>query len=94
MIPLGLDGCGEPYVLFDSCRLQTADQAEGTYTNGMMRPTDPALRQFHLTLREGTSQLTFDFTNVQSPMPASELLGLCDFTITTVPSVGWFSLVP
>jgi hypothetical protein len=89
----GLDGCGNPYVLFDSCRLETSDQAETAYTNGMERPTDPAIRQFHLTLLEGTSQLTFDFSNVQSPM-YFQILGLCDFTITTVPLVGWFSLVP
>jgi hypothetical protein len=89
----GTDGCGEPYVLFDSCRLQTADESETTYTNGMMRPTDPAIRQFHLTLREGTTQLTFDFSRVVSPM-YFQILGLCDFTIAPVPGVGWFNLVP
>jgi hypothetical protein len=47
----------------------------------------------HLTLRQGTSQLTFDFSNVQSPM-CFQILGLCDFAIPPVPGVGWFSLVP
>ena len=88
----GIDGNCKNYVLFDSCRLQTADEAEGSYTNGMARPTDTAIRQFHLTLRPGTSQLTFNFANVQSPM-YFQILGLCDFAITTVPGVGWFNLV-
>jgi hypothetical protein len=89
----GLDSCGQQYVLFDSCRLQTADQSEGSYTNGMARPTDPAIRQFHLALREGTGQLTFDFSRVVSPM-YFQILGLCDFSLPPAPGVGWFNLVP
>jgi hypothetical protein len=89
----GIDGNCKPYVLFDSCRLQTADQAESSYTNGMERPTDTAIRQFHLTLRQGTTQLTFDFSRVVSPM-YFQVLGLCDFTMPPTPGVGWFNLVP
>jgi hypothetical protein len=89
----GVDGNCKPYVLFDSCRLKTADQAEGAYTDGMARPQDIALRQFHLTLKPGTSQLTFDFSRVVSPMYV-QVLGLCDFALPPAPSVGWFALVP
>jgi hypothetical protein len=89
----GIDGCGRSYVLFDSCRLQTADMSESSYTNGMARPSDIAIRQFHLALREGTSQLTFDFSRVVSPM-YFQILGLCDFSLPPVPGVGWFNLVP
>lgn len=89
----GVDGCGDNYVLFDSCRLQTADEAESTYTNGMERPTDPSIRQFHIGLRQGTSQLTFDFSRVVSPM-YFQVLGLCDFSMPPAPGVGWFNLVP
>jgi hypothetical protein len=89
----GIDGDCQNYVLFDSCRLQTATQSETSYTNGMARPTDPAIRQFHLTLRQGTSQLTFDFSRVVSPM-YFQVLGLCDFAMPPAASVGWFNLVP
>ena len=89
----GIDGNCQQYVLFDSCRLQTADQAESSYTNGMERPSDIAIRQYHLMLRQGTSELTFDFSRVVSPM-YFQILGLCDFTLSKVPGVGWWSLVP
>jgi hypothetical protein len=89
----GIDGNCQTYVLFDSCRLQTADEAESSYTNGMERPSDVSIRQFHLMLRQGTSQLTFDFSRVVSPM-YFQILGLCDFALPKVPGVGWFSLVP
>jgi hypothetical protein len=88
----GIDGDCQEYVLFDSCRLQTADESESDYTNGMERPSDIAIRQFHLTLRQGTSQLTFDFSRVVSPM-YFQILGLCDFSLPTAPGVGWFNLV-
>ena len=89
----GVDGACKPYVLFDSCRISTADQSESAYTNGMARPLDIAIRQFHLTLKPGTTQLTFDFSRVVSPM-YFQVLGLCDFTTPPAPGVGWFSLVP
>jgi hypothetical protein len=89
----GVDGTCAPYVLFDSCRLKTADQSEQAYTNGMMRPSDVAIRQFHLALHPGTTQLTFDFSRVVSPM-YFQVLGLCDFNLPPAGMVGWFSLVP
>ncbi len=90
----GVEGaCNNPYVLFDSCRISTASESESTYTNGMERPQDVAIRQFHLTLLPGTTQLTFDFSRVVSPM-YFQILGLCDFTLPPTPDVGWFSLVP
>jgi hypothetical protein len=89
----GVGACNTEYVLFDSCRISTAPDAEGTYTNGMERPTDTAIRQFHLTLLPGTTQLTFDFSRVTSPM-YFQILGLCDFALPPTPGVGWFSLVP
>jgi hypothetical protein len=89
----GIDGNCKQYVLFDTCRISTAENSETSYTNGMARPTDIAIRQFHLTLKPGTTQLTFDFSRVVSPM-YFQVLGLCDFTIPPTPGVGWFSLVP
>ncbi len=89
----GVDGNCKQYVLFDSCRLKTADQAEGAYTDGMTRPSDVAIRQFHLDLRAGTTQLTFDFSRVVSPMYV-QVLGLCDFDLPAASGVGWFAKVP
>jgi hypothetical protein len=89
----GIDSTCKPYVLFDTCRLRTSDDAESSYTNGMERPEDIAIRQFHLTLEPGTTQLTFDFSRVVSPM-YFQILGLCDFTLPPTPGVAWFSLVP
>jgi hypothetical protein len=89
----GLDSNCDEYVLFDSCRLKTSDMGESAFTNGKARPTDMAIRQFHLTLRPGTQVLTFDFSRVVSPM-YFQVLGLCDFTMPAAPGVGWFSLVP
>jgi hypothetical protein len=89
----GVDGSCQPYVLFDSCRLKTADLSESAYTDGMMRPQDASIRQFHLQLHAGTTQLTFDFSRVVSPM-YFQVLGLCDFALPAAPGVGWFSLVP
>jgi hypothetical protein len=89
----GVDGTCAPYVLFDSCRISTAPSSESSYTDGMARPSDVALRQFHLDLHPGTTQLTFDFSRVVSPM-YFQVLGLCDFALPATPGVGWFSLVP
>lgn len=89
----GVDGDCKKYVLFDSCRLETADKSQGAYTDGMTRPLDEALRQFHLTLRPGTTSLTFDVSRVVSPM-YFRVLGLCDFALPPAAGVGWFALVP
>ena len=91
----GVDGDCKKYTLFDTCHLKTADKAQGAYTDGMSRPSDVAIRQYHLDLRAGTSQLTIDFGRVTSPMYV-QILGLCDFTIST-PATGsarWFANVP
>jgi hypothetical protein len=89
----GVDGNCKKYVLFDSCRLETADKPQGAYTDGKTRPLDEALRQFHLTLRPGTSSLTFDMSRVVSPM-YFRVLGLCDFALPPATGVGFFALVP
>ena len=88
-----VDSSCRQYALFDSCRLKTADQGENAYTNGKHRPSDPAIRQYHLALRPGTTQITFDFSRVVSPMYV-QVLGLCDFTLPPAQGVGWFALVP
>ena len=88
---VGLD-C-KPYILFDTCRVKTSGKAESSYTNGMMRPKDEAIRQFHLDLHPGTTELTFDFSRVVSPMYV-RVLGLCDFELPSAAGVGWFSLDP
>jgi hypothetical protein len=91
----GVDGNCKKYTLFDTCHLKTADDSQTAYTNGMERPQDVAIRQYHLDLRPGTSQLSFNFGNVRSPMYI-QVLGLCDFTLTTPPatSVEWYAPVP
>jgi hypothetical protein len=89
----GVDGNCKPYVLFDSCRIRTADLPEHNYTDGGARPLDTTIRQFHLTLKQGTTQLTFDFSRVVSPM-YFQVLGLCDFALPPAPGVAWFSPVP
>ena len=89
----GVDGECQKYVLFDSCRLETADKSQGAYTDGMTRPLDEALRQFHLKLRPGTTSLTFDLSRVVSPM-YFRVLGLCDFALPPATGVGFFALVP
>jgi hypothetical protein len=89
----GIDGKCQPYVLFESCRLKTADLPFSSYGNGMERPDDIAIRQFDLELRAGTTELTFEFANVSTPMYI-RVLGLCDFNVTPVPGVLWFSMVP
>lgn len=93
LIITGSDGKCPPYVLFESCRLKTADKPFSAYGNGMERPADIALRQFNLELRPGTTELTFDFSKVESPMYV-RVLGLCDFNVTPAAGVAWFSLVP
>jgi hypothetical protein len=89
----GVDGSCKEYVLFSSCRLRTADQPEMQYTDGLHRPADIAIRQFHLMLRQGTTRLTVDFSRVVSPMYV-QVLGLCDFNLPPAQGVGWFSPVP
>ncbi|MBK9263230.1 MAG: hypothetical protein IPM54_25940 [Polyangiaceae bacterium] len=93
LIITGTDGNCQPYVLFESCRLKTADQPFSAYGNGKERPDDIALRHFDLQLRPGTTELTFDFSKVSTPMYV-RVLGLCDFDLATATGVAWFSLVP
>jgi hypothetical protein len=89
----GNDGSCEPYLLFETCRMKTADQPETAYGTGSERPDDVAIRQFKLELREGTTELTINFENVTSPMYL-RVLGLCDFDITPAEGVKWFATVP
>jgi hypothetical protein len=92
----GIDGECKTYTLFETCRLKTADKPYSAYTSeDQPRPDDIAIRQFHLTLRPGTTQLTFDFTRVGTPMYI-QILGLCDFAIPTPDpnAKPWVELVP
>ena len=84
----GMDGDCQPYVLFESCRLKTADKSWSAYGNGMERPDDIAIRQFDLKLLPGTTELTFDFSRVTSPMYI-RVLGLCDFDLPAITGVKW-----
>lgn len=89
----GLDANCQPYVLFDSCRLKTADKPWNAYSDGKSRPADEAIRRFALELLPGTRELRFDFSRVTSPM-FLEVLGLCDFVVTPAAGVKWFYGVP
>jgi len=75
----GLDSQGNTYTLLDTCRIQTWTQADPT--GGTSRPPDETIRQFRLDLKQGTTQITFDFGGVVSPMYL-QVLGLCDFDLT------------
>ena len=75
----GVDGQGNTYTLLDTCRIQT--WAWEDPTEGLSRPPDDSIRQFRVDVRQGTTQLTFDFGGVVSPMYL-QVLGLCDFNVT------------
>jgi hypothetical protein len=85
----GVDATGVTYTLMATCRLQTYDHA-GPST---MRPLDATIRQFRLHLRPGTTQLTFDFGPVTSPM-YMRVVGLCDFDVTQFTHAAWWEAVP
>lgn len=80
LVITGVDAQCKQYLLFDSCRLKTADLVENQYTDGKHRPKDEAIRQYKVPVRKGTKQLTFDFSRVTTPMYV-RALGLCDFDL-------------
>ncbi len=79
------------YTLLDTCRLQTATM--GDPTGGMSRPPDDTIRQFRIAVEQGTTELTFDFGGVVSPMYI-QVLGLCDFNVTQDTAATWWQAVP
>jgi hypothetical protein len=87
----GTDASGSTYTLLDTCRLQTS--TSGDPTGGRSRPPDQTIRQFRIQVKPGTTKLTFDFTGVVSPMYI-QVLGLCDFNVTTFSSATWWQAVP
>ncbi len=87
----GQNADGSSYTLMDSCRLQT--WSSGDPTGGRSRPPDQTIRQFHISVPAGTTQLEFNFGGVVSPMYL-QVLGLCDFTVTPFPDAVWWQAVP
>jgi hypothetical protein len=87
----GVDSCAKPYTLLSSCELQTANV--GDPTGGMGRPPDATIRQFRVNMPGGTRELTFDFSNVTSPMYL-RVVGLCDFNVATYPNASDWQAVP
>lgn len=82
LVITGIDGSGSTYTLMDSCRLQTWTQADPS--GGDTRPLDVTIRQFHVPVRAGTTQLAFTFHG-GSPMYL-QVVGLCDFDVTSFAS--------
>ncbi len=66
----------QPYVVLDTCRIRTWDQADPT--DGKTRPPDATIRQFKIVVKAGTKSLEFDSTNACTPW-YMRVLGLCDF---------------
>jgi hypothetical protein len=87
----GVGPSGSTYTLLDTCRLQTS--TTGDSTGGKSRPADDTIRQFRIQVEQGTTQLTFDFTGVFSPMYI-QVLGLCDFNVTQDTAATWWQAVP
>jgi hypothetical protein len=79
------------YTLLDTCRLQTSTM--GDPTGGTSRPPDDTIRQFRIAVEQGTTELTFDFAGVVSPMYI-QVLGLCDFDVTQDTAATWWQAVP
>ena len=87
----GADASGATYTLLDTCRLQTS--TTGDPTGGTSRPPDQTIRQFRIQVKQGTTQLTFNFAGVLSPMYI-QVLGLCDFNVTSFASATSWRAVP
>lgn len=91
VVVTGVNASGATYTLLDTCRLQTS--TAGDPTGGKSRPPDQTIRQFRIQVTQGTSQLTFNFSGVVSPMYI-QVLGLCDFNVTPFASATWWQAVP
>jgi hypothetical protein len=85
----GIDATGSTYTLMATCRLQTYSSG-GPSTS---RPMDAMIRQYRIDVRPGTTQLTFDFGQVTSPM-YMRVVGLCDFDVTPFANAAWWEAVP
>ncbi len=66
-------------LLVDTCRLSTANYTDPT--DGSRRPPEDSIREFRVTLPKGTTSLTFDFSEADSPT-YMKVTGLCDFTLS------------
>ena len=66
-------------VIFDSCRLSTANYADPT--GGARRPPEDSIRDYRVALPKGTKSLSFDFTRAETPTYL-RVIGLCDFGLT------------
>jgi hypothetical protein len=84
----GVDANGQTYVLLDTCRMQTWDMADPTSPRGEERPLDVTIRQFRIDVKQGTTQLAFDFSNDSTTPFYVKAVGLCDFDVTTNPWAG------
>jgi hypothetical protein len=87
----GVNANGTTYTLLDTCRLQT--WSSGDPTGGTSRPPDETIRQFRIKVTAGTKSLKVDFAGVVSPMYI-QVLGLCDFNVTTFASCTKWQAVP
>jgi len=87
VVVTGVDAQGNTYTLLDTCRIQTWTARDPSL--GLTRPPDDTIRQFRIDLKQGTTSLTFDFGGVVSPMYI-QVLGLCDFDLTTfTEAISW-----
>ncbi|HVK87315.1 MAG TPA: hypothetical protein VM513_24530 [Kofleriaceae bacterium] len=85
----GVDANGQTYVLLDTCRMKTWDRADPTSPRGESRPLDETIRQFRVDVKQGTTQLSFDFSRMECSTPFYvKAVGLCDFDVATNPWAG------
>ena len=91
MLVTGVDAQGKSYTLLNTCRLQTWNAPDPS--GGKKRPPDQTIRQFRIAVKPGTTELTFNFGGVVSPMYL-QTLGLCDFDLPPFAPVRWFQAVP
>jgi hypothetical protein len=80
---------GETYVLYLTCRMQTADY--GDPTDGQSRPPEDSIRDYRLDLKAGTVRLDFDYGRSSTPT-YTKVTGLCDFDVTPPPATMMTSL--
>jgi hypothetical protein len=80
---------GETYVLYLTCRMQTADY--GDPTDGQSRPPEDSIRDYRIDLKAGTVKLDFDYGRSSTPT-YTKVTGLCDFDVTAPPATLMTSL--
>jgi hypothetical protein len=86
VVVIATDATNTATTILDTCKLITS--TDGDPTQGLVRPPDITIRQFHMQVPQGTVQLAFNFAGVVSPMYI-QALGLCDFDLPSFKATSW-----